>query len=65
LAKFFASDYDGGAAFIVLAHLSENNNHPQVALASAESALNPRRNLLHANLVRLAAQDKPMETITL
>ena len=65
LAKFFASDYDGSAAFIVLAHLSENNNHPELALASAESALNPRRNLLHANLVRLAQQDTPLESITL
>ena len=65
LAKFFATDYDGGAAFIVLAHLSENNNHPELALASAEQALGPRRNLLHANQVRLAAQEIPLETITL
>ncbi len=65
LAKFLATDYDGGASFIVLAHLSENNNLPEVALASAENALNPRRSLLHANLVRLAAQDAPIESITL
>jgi len=65
LAKFLATDYDGGAAFIVLAHLSENNNLPEVALACAENALNPRRSLLHANLVRLAAQDAPIESITL
>ena len=65
LGKFLSTDYDGGAAFIVLAHLSENNNHPDVALASAETALNPRRSLLHANLIRLAAQDAPLESITL
>jgi phosphoribosyl 1,2-cyclic phosphodiesterase len=65
LGKFLATDYDGGAAFIVLAHLSENNNLPEVALACAENALNPRRSLLHANLVRLAAQDAPIESITL
>ena len=35
------------------------------SLASAETALNPRRSLLHANLVRLAAQDVPLESITL
>ncbi len=65
LAKFLASDYDGGAAFVVLAHLSENNNHPEVALASAERALDPHRSLLHANVLRLASQDRPSETIKL
>ncbi len=65
LAKFFTSDYDGGAAFIVLAHLSENNNHPDLALTCAEKAITPRRNLLHANQLKLAMQDQPLETITL
>jgi phosphoribosyl 1,2-cyclic phosphodiesterase len=64
LGKFFASDYDAGAAFIVLAHLSENNNHPELARRSAERALSPRRNLLHANNLMLAFQDRPTETIT-
>ena len=63
LAEFFSTDYDAGAAFVVLAHLSENNNHPELARASAEEALNPRRSLLHQNSLLLAHQDKPLETI--
>jgi phosphoribosyl 1,2-cyclic phosphodiesterase len=34
--------FDGVARFVVLAHLSENNNHPDVARISAEEALNRR-----------------------
>src|SRR5437660_11878133 len=64
LADFFASDYDGGAAYLVLAHLSEQNNHPEIARRAAEKALSPRRNLLH-NRVLLAAQSEPMEAIRL
>jgi len=29
LAEFFSSDYDGEAEYLVLAHLSEQNNHPK------------------------------------
>jgi phosphoribosyl 1,2-cyclic phosphodiesterase len=63
LAKFFADDYDGGAAFIVLAHLSENNNHPEVARRTADAVLEKRRNLLHANVLHLAPQDEPLPAI--
>lgn len=65
LAKFFADDYDGGAAFIVLAHLSENNNHPARAEMCAEAVLGRRRNLLHANALHLAMQDQPLAAIEL
>ena len=65
LARFFATDYDGGAAFVVLAHLSENNNHPEIARRTAEKVLSSRRNLLHANNLTLAFQDQPLEPITL
>lgn len=64
LADFFASDYDGNATFVVLAHLSEQNNHPEIARRAAEKALGPRRNLLH-NRVLLAAQSEAMEPIRL
>jgi len=64
LANFFASDYDGSAAYVVLAHLSEQNNHPEIARRAAEKALSPRRNLLH-NRVLLATQSEPMEAIRL
>jgi phosphoribosyl 1,2-cyclic phosphodiesterase len=64
LAQFFERDYDGKASYIVLAHLSEENNHPQVALRTAENALGAQRSLI-ANRVMLAAQDAPIETIQL
>jgi phosphoribosyl 1,2-cyclic phosphodiesterase len=64
LAEFFANDYDGGAAYVVLAHLSEQNNHPEIARLAAESALEPRRNLLHNRLV-LASQAHALDPITL
>jgi phosphoribosyl 1,2-cyclic phosphodiesterase len=34
--------FDGAARYLVLAHLSENNNHPDVARICAEEALNRR-----------------------
>ncbi len=64
LAEFFANDYDGGAAYVVLAHLSEQNNHPELARGAAEKALGPRQTLLH-NRVLLAAQAEPMQPIRL
>jgi phosphoribosyl 1,2-cyclic phosphodiesterase len=62
LAEFFATDYDGGASYLVLAHLSEQNNHPEIARGVAEKALGPRRNLLQ-NRVLLASQAAPMDPI--
>ena len=64
LADFFASDYDGSASYIVLAHLSEQNNHPEVARRAAEKALGSRRTLLQ-NRVLLAAQSEAMQPIRL
>jgi phosphoribosyl 1,2-cyclic phosphodiesterase len=64
LAKFFRSDYDGYASYIVLAHLSEQNNLPELARRAAEEALGRRRNLLRNRLL-LATQSEPMETIQL
>jgi len=64
LADFLTSDYDGGAAYVVLAHLSEQNNHPELARRAAERALGARRTLL-CNRVMLAAQSEPMQPIRL
>jgi phosphoribosyl 1,2-cyclic phosphodiesterase len=64
LAEFFANDYDGRAAYVVLAHLSELNNHPELARGAAEKALGSRQTLLH-NRVLLAAQAEPMQPIRL
>ena len=64
LAEFFAEDYDGAAAYVVLAHLSEQNNHPELARRAAEQALGPRQTLLR-NRVLLAAQAEPLQPIRL
>jgi phosphoribosyl 1,2-cyclic phosphodiesterase len=64
LAEFFSSDYDGEAAYVVLAHLSEHNNHPEIARGAAVKALGPRRTLLR-NRVMLASQTEPLEPIRL
>jgi phosphoribosyl 1,2-cyclic phosphodiesterase len=64
LAQFFASDYDGNAAFVILAHLSEQNNHPEIAREAAERALGCRRTLLH-NRVVLASQSVPLQPLRL
>jgi phosphoribosyl 1,2-cyclic phosphodiesterase len=64
LAQFFAQHYDGGASYIVLAHLSAENNHPEIALKAAEDALGRQMTLLQ-NRIMLAAQDAPTETIQL
>ena len=64
LAEFFAEHYDGGASYIVLAHISQENNHPEIALRAAENALGPQMTLIR-NRVMLAAQDAPMEAIRL
>ena len=64
LAEFLTTDYDGGAAFLVLAHLSEQNNHPDLARVAAERALGMRQGLWGNRLV-LASQDEPLSTLTL
>lgn len=62
LAEFLSTDYDGSAAFLVLAHLSEANNHPELARQAAERALGDRLNLVQNRLV-LASQSEAMEAI--
>jgi phosphoribosyl 1,2-cyclic phosphodiesterase len=61
-AEFLASEYDGQATYVVLAHLSESNNLPELARVSADRALNGRANLL-GNRLLLAGQHQPMEPI--
>jgi len=64
LAEFLTTDYDGSAAFLILAHLSEQNNHPDLARVAAERALGVRPGLWGNQLV-LASQDEPLATLTL
>ena len=62
-AEFLADDYDGQAAYIILGHLSENNNLPELARVAAEAALVGRASLL-ANRLLLACQQEPLSAIT-
>jgi phosphoribosyl 1,2-cyclic phosphodiesterase len=64
LADFFRHDYDNTAAFVVLAHLSEQNNHPEIARREAEKALAMRGGLFQ-NHVLLAGQSEPLAPIRL
>jgi phosphoribosyl 1,2-cyclic phosphodiesterase len=41
-AAFLSEDFDGMAQVLVLAHLSENNNHPEIARLTAQEALSRR-----------------------
>ena len=63
-AEFLSRDYDGGAVYIVLGHLSESNNAPELARLCAEQAIGDRMTLL-GNRVLLASQAEPMVPITL
>jgi len=63
-AEFLQKDYDGGAAWIVLGHLSESNNAPELARLAAEQALGNQPTLL-GNRVLLAHQGMPLDPITL
>ncbi len=59
-AEFLGEDFDGQAQVLVLAHLSEINNHPEIARLSALEVLEQRSNggsiALH-----LASQSAPTE----
>jgi phosphoribosyl 1,2-cyclic phosphodiesterase len=63
-AEFLERNYDGQAAYVILAHLSESNNLPALARVSAERALRDRMSLL-ANKLLLAQQQEPLATIAL
>jgi phosphoribosyl 1,2-cyclic phosphodiesterase len=64
LADFFTGDYDNSAAFVVLAHLSEQNNHPEIARREAERALALRGGLFN-NRVLVAGQSEVLKPIQL
>jgi phosphoribosyl 1,2-cyclic phosphodiesterase len=61
-SRFLEEDYDGQAAYIILAHLSESNNLPELARLAAERALEGRASLL-ANKLLLADQHQPLSSI--
>jgi phosphoribosyl 1,2-cyclic phosphodiesterase len=61
-SEFLEKEYDGQAAYVILAHLSESNNLPELAKVTAERALNGRASLL-ANRLLLAAQHEPLSSV--
>jgi phosphoribosyl 1,2-cyclic phosphodiesterase len=63
-SDFLEKNYDGHASYVVLAHLSESNNLPELARVTAERALRDRMSLL-ANKLVLAQQDAPLQPICL
>lgn len=58
MADFLADAYDGCAQALVLAHLSETNNHPEIARLTALEAL-ARRTSGSAPELHLASQSEP------
>ena len=61
-AGFLEDGYDGQAAYVILAHLSESNNLPELARVTAERALVGRASLM-ANRLLLAAQHEPLSSL--
>jgi phosphoribosyl 1,2-cyclic phosphodiesterase len=63
VAQFLQNEFDGKAAHFVLAHLSKKNNLPELALLSAQRALEERSSLLiHQTRLELAEPDKISKT---
>lgn len=61
-AEFLERDYDGSAAYVVLGHLSESNNAPELARMTAEQAMMNHPTLL-GNRIVLAEQAEPIKPI--
>jgi phosphoribosyl 1,2-cyclic phosphodiesterase len=59
-AEFLGADYDGQARVLVLAHLSEVNNHPEIVRMSAQEALAQRAGSTPPEL-HLASQTAPTQ----
>jgi len=59
VAKFLENDFDGSAAHVVLAHLSKQNNLPELALLSAQRALEARSGIAQIQTkIELADADR-------
>ena len=62
-AEFLETSYDGQATYVILAHLSESNNLPDLARVTAERALAGHASLL-ANRLMLAMQNESLSPIS-
>jgi len=58
-AQYLEQSYDGTATYLILAHLSESNNLPELARIAAERALVSKPSLL-ANRLLVASQQEPL-----
>ena len=63
-AEFLRTDYDGGAEVLILAHLSQMNNLPELAEMSAQEALGARNGSAALKLM-VARQTEPTPLIRL
>jgi len=61
-ASYLEEEYDGQAAHVILAHLSESNNLPDLARMAAERALSSHSGFL-TNQLFLAKQTEPLSSI--
>jgi phosphoribosyl 1,2-cyclic phosphodiesterase len=63
VAQYLANDFDGKAAHVILAHLSKKNNLPELALLSAQRALEGRSgSLIRQTKLELAQADQISRT---
>jgi phosphoribosyl 1,2-cyclic phosphodiesterase len=63
VAEFLEKDFDGKASHVILAHLSKQNNLPELALLSAQRALEARSKLLNVQTkIELADADRTGKT---
>jgi phosphoribosyl 1,2-cyclic phosphodiesterase len=66
VANFLREDFDGQARFVCLAHLSKNNNHPDLARLAASEALRVRQQSAAVEpMLILSYQDRISETMHL
>ncbi|QQS45740.1 MAG: MBL fold metallo-hydrolase [Acidobacteriota bacterium] len=66
MARYLREDFDGKAGHVVLAHLSRNTNHPDLARLAAVQALEERSPLFSADAgrrVKVAKYDGPSDWI--
>lgn len=62
VAEFLSSDFEGQATHLILAHLSENNNHPELARMAADRAL---KRHLFPPVVHVASQSSPLPAVVI
>jgi phosphoribosyl 1,2-cyclic phosphodiesterase len=60
-ARFFEEDYDGGAEHVLLAHISQKNNHPDIVRMSIVQAFEKRG--LPTQTIQLTSQSEPSPLI--